>query len=153
MKNLVLLFACIVLSAAGISGQSVKSKKPNARAELRDLYINFLNASRLKDRPALDQIMTSDYTQILGDGRIRTKTVRMQETMDDRLGAIEALELKDFDVRLYGVAAVAVCKVWEQYKHSDGAVKKYDIYSTATFVKQNNKWRIAATHISMIELK
>jgi len=38
-------------------------------------------------------------------------------------------------------------------KLPDGAVKQFDIWSTATFVRQKNKWRIAATHISMTELK
>lgn len=38
--------------------------------------------------------------------------------------------------------------------HSPTSSKKnFDIYSTATFVKQNTKWCIAATHISIIEVK
>jgi len=142
------------LLASAAFGQSVKVAKDDASGELRALYVRFLDTSRLRNKAALDEIMTDDYTQVTVDGRIRTKAIRIQETMQEPDGgSTEALELKDFNVRFYSDAAVAICKVWEQYKFADGAVKKFDIWSTATFVRQKNKWRIAATHISMTELK
>ena len=147
MKNLLLLFACILLPAAVGFGQSVKMTKRDAKGDLRAIYVRFLDASRLRDQAALGELMTDDYTQVVEDGRIRTKAIRIQETMDPS-GTVDVLDLKEFSVRLYGDAAVAVCNVWEQYTYQ-GKPKSNDIYSTVTFIKQKGKWRIAATHVSI----
>jgi hypothetical protein len=153
MTKLILLMAGIVLSVVDVSAQSVRVTKGDTRAELRAIYARFLDATRLKDRAAIDEIMTDDYSQITSEGRLRTKPVRISETLNDPDGSVEALELRDFNVRIYGNAAVAVCKVWERYKYINGDIKYYDIWSTATFVRQKGKWRIAATHLSMSEAK
>ena len=151
MKKTILFFCCVFLFALPAFAQSTTPAKNNTVAKLRALYVRFLDASRLKDEKALREIMTDDYSQVLVDGRQRTKEIRIKETMTTNLNE-EVLELKEFSARVYGDAAVAVCKVMQQHL-DDGKPHKHDTWSTATFVKQKGKWRIAATHLSTVEVK
>ncbi len=96
----------------------------------------------------LRSILTENYSQVTPEGRVRTKAIRIKETMspDDQN---ELLNLESFDVFLYEGSAVARCLV-----RNKGIFKgeAYDIkiMSTATFVKEGRVWRIAATHLSLL---
>ena len=151
MKKIILFVGCAFLFALPAFAQNVKPAKNDTMTELRAVYVRFLDASRLKNEKALKEIMTDDYSQVLPDGRQRTRDIRITETMQGN-SKDEVLELKEFSARVYGDAAVAVCKVIQQHT-DDGKTHWYDTWSTATFVKQKGKWRIAATHLSNVEVK
>ena len=126
-----------------------KTPTDNAKQELKALYEKLLFASRTRDETMLRKILTEDYSQVTADGRVRTKAIRIEETMSQD-NQNELLNLESFDVFFYRDSAVARCLVRKK-----GTVKgeAYDlkILSTATFVKEGKVWRIAATHLSLVK--
>lgn len=124
------------------------STKPS-KNELKDLYEKLLAASKNKDESTLRQILTEDYSQVTADGRVRTKAIRLRETMSTDQ-TTEVLALETFDVFVYENAAVARCVVRNKGT-SGGDAFDVKILSTATFVREGNVWRIAATHLSFVK--
>ena len=117
--------------------------------ELKVLYEQLLLASKNKDEQTLRQILTENYSQVTADGRVRTKAIRLQETMSPNQKD-ELLGLETFDVFIYENAAVARCRVRSKGTFKGEAFDE-KIMSTATFVKEGGVWRIAATHLSFVK--
>ena len=114
----------------------------------KDLYEKLLLASKTKDEAALRQILTENYSQVTDEGKVRTKAIRLQETMSSD-AKIELLTLETFDVFVYANAAVARCRVRNKGTFQGEAFDQ-NLLSTATFVKEGKVWRIAATHLSAL---
>jgi uncharacterized protein (TIGR02246 family) len=149
MKIAPLIFVCALLFALPTLSQTRKQQLADEKTgdALMDLYDRFVEASRVRDEATLKQIMTDDYTQVTASGRFRTKEIRIRDTVEDKGQALEVM-VKEFTPRIYGNAAIAVCRVWEKYKGADGKISEMEVYSTVTFIKQRGKWRIAATHLT-----
>ena len=122
--------------------------KPSEK-ELRDLYEKLLVASKNQDDSTLRQILTEDYSQVTAEGRVRTKAIRLQETMSPD-NKTEILALETFDVFVYENAAVARCRVRNKGVFRGESFDE-KVLSTATFVKEGEVWRIAATHLSILK--
>ena len=140
----------VVIATSASAQTSPSNNKGMSQVEktLRKLYERLLVASKEKDEKTLRQILTENYTQVVDDGRIRTRDVRIKETLspDD---VVEVLSLEKFELFPYQNSAVAVCHVRNKRNF---AGQNYDlkIVSTATFVKESGVWRIAATHITVM---
>jgi hypothetical protein len=118
MKRKFRYFLAVVFTlgiAAGTDsfGQHIVQQKPakaTVENSLRQLSERLLVASKAKDEKALREILTDDYSQVTADGKIRTRTTRIADTLllEDNT---EVLSLDSFDVHLYENAAVATCLV------------------------------------------
>ncbi len=134
-----------VLTTVDASGQK-PANTAALKAELRSLYEKLLVASKNKDKATLTKILTDNYSQVTADGRVRTKPIRLAETMNPE-DKTEILALESFDLFLYNNAAVARCLVRNKGA-SRGESYDVKILSTATFVKDGKVWKIAATHLT-----
>ena len=139
-----------VYPTVNASGQGEQRTQTYAvEKQLKNLYEKLLLASKTKDEAVLRQILTNNYSQVTADGRVRTKAIRLKETMlPDH--TTELLVLESFDVFVYTNAAVARCLVRNKGAFR-GEAFDVKILSTATFVKEGNVWRIAATHLSFVK--
>ena len=146
LRIVLLLSLCLAVSS--FSKTQAQSTEP-LKAELRGLYEKLLLASKTKDKVVLQQILADNYSQVTADGRVRTKAIRISETMAPNDNT-EVLALESFDLFTYENAAVARCVV--RYKGTDdGQPFDVKILSTVTFVKEKKVWRIAATHLSFVK--
>src|SRR5207244_4093112 len=112
------------------------------------LYERLLLASKKKDEKALREILTDDYSQVMADGKIRTRAMRISDTLSAG-DTTEILTLESFQAQVYQNAAVGICRVREKGA-SKGVGYDKEMLSTATFVKVGNAWRIAATHLTFL---
>lgn len=156
MLRLISFFTAFLLlltsfMAQGVYAQKGASKDPKnltLQIELKALYEKLLLASKDKDQQTLDKILTANYSQVTADGRVRTKEIRIKETMQTDV-KVEILNLEEFNLFLYGNAAIARCRVRDK---GINAGEAFDLtyLSTATFVMEKGQWKIAATHLSVL---
>jgi len=147
MPSVLLLTICFAVNSFSQTAQKV-TRHP-AEKELKDLYEKLLLASKTKDKATLEQILTETYSQVTADARVRTKSIRIQETMSPNQQD-ELLILESFEVFVYENAAVARCGVRNKGTFK-GEPFDQKIISTATFVKEGGVWKIAATHLSYVK--
>ena len=142
----ILLSAMNALNTNGQTAPQKTSKNSALEAELRGLYEKLLVASKDKDIETLTKILSDNYSQVTADGRVRTKAIRLKETLDPD-DKTEILALESFDLFIYENAAVGRCRVRNKGT-SRGEGYDVKILSTVTFVKEGKMWRIAATHLT-----
>jgi hypothetical protein len=147
LAPVLLLTVCFAVNSFSQTAQKV-TRYP-AEKELKDLYEKLLLASKTKDKATLDRILTETYSQVTPDARVRTKSIRIQETMSSNQQN-ELLVLESFEVFVYENAAVARCGVRNKGTFN-GEPFDLKILSTATFVKEGGVWKIAATHLSYVK--
>jgi hypothetical protein len=143
------VFVLNLAATADSCGPTPSMGRPSEAAtkkELKALYERLLTASQKKDEKALREILSDSYSQVTADGRIRTKEIRINETLspDDK---IDDLRLESFEPRVYQDSAVAICRVRNKGATRGDAYDR-ELLSTATFVKEGEAWRIAATSLS-----
>src|SRR5689334_23288364 len=105
--------AVVAIGSGGVLAQSAKASETRTGKELRALYEQLLKASKEKDEKILRRILTDDYMQVTATGRIRSKQDRINETLDPKDQTL-MLSLEDFRLRVYGDAAIALCKVRQE---------------------------------------
>ena len=144
-----LVFALNIFIGIDSYGQQLSPKETKIEKTLKDLYERLLLTSKNRDEKALREILTDKYSQVTNSGRIRTKEIRIKETLspDD---VNEILALESFKLYVYQNVAVATCLVRNKGKFK-GEDYDFKLMSTATFVKEGKVWRIAATHLSEIK--
>src|SRR5690349_24100798 len=98
LAPVLLLTVCFAVNSVSQTAQKV-TRYP-AEKELRALYEKLLVASTAKDKATLERILTETYSQVTPEGRVRTKSIRIQETMSPDLQG-ELLTLESFEVFVY----------------------------------------------------
>jgi hypothetical protein len=107
-----------------------KTSGDTLKKELQALYEKLLVASKTRDEATLRNILTDNYSQVTPGGRVRTKTIRINETIS-REDEIEVLNLDSFDVYIYRASAVARCYV------SNKGMFKSEAYDPKASVHRN----------------
>src|ERR1051325_2450249 len=79
MLLLTFVSSLLLISEAKASPAVTQNKK--LEEELKALYEKLLDASKKKDEKALHEILADSYTQVVDGGRIRTKEIRIKETL------------------------------------------------------------------------
>lgn len=92
------------------------------------------------------ELLTPDFTLTDPDGVV---TTREDDLQNARTGATRytVFENHDMIVRLYGDSAV-VTGITKVRGTADGAAFSADFQFTDTLVRRNDRWRVAASHIS-----
>ncbi len=95
------------------------------------------------------ELLTPDFTLTDADGVV---TTREDDLKNARTGAIRytVFENHDMIVRLYGDSAV-VTGITKVRGTAAGTAFSADFQFTDTLVRQNDRWRVAASHISRIK--
>ncbi len=63
---------------------------------------------------------------------------------------VEAIDISDPKVRLYGNTAIEIAKLTFRYKTADGKTVSYDFTGSIVAIKEKEKWKIASFHASLI---
>jgi uncharacterized protein (TIGR02246 family) len=151
----VVVGACVTVTAA-IGQEATPANEDPVHNELRALRNDFLDAFKKKDIDKMlafltkDVVITMQNAEVLhGHNEIRAFHERMSEGDDPEVKILKTDFAVDTLSILYGDdTAVAFGKMDDHFKLKSGM--EFDLHSrwTATVVKQENRWLLAAFHIS-----
>ena len=100
------------------------------------------------DIEALERIMAQDYTNISPDGRVigRDEDLASYKSGERKW---EYAESDQYQVRVYGNTAVLIGR-WRAKGVNNGESFDYSARFTSVYVKQDNRWRMAASQSTPI---
>jgi ketosteroid isomerase-like protein len=106
----------------------------------------FLNA----DVPALERVLTPDFTLTLSNGDVSTRADEINELHSGKVH-YDVFENYDMLARLYGDNMAVVLGKTRVKGTSDG--KSFDrvVQFTDTLIKTDGRWHLAAGHVSRLE--
>jgi ketosteroid isomerase-like protein len=112
----------------------------------RDACKAFLDA----DVPALERVLTPDFTLTLSSGEVSTRADEINELQSKKVH-YDVFENYDMLARLYGNDTAVVLGKTRVKGTADG--KSFDriVQFTDTLIKRDGRWQLAAGHVSRIE--
>ena len=125
------------------------SSGPREVQKLMQLFSDFNKALLTKDRAALDNIISDDYTIVDEAGRVTDKA-RMVESIVSGSVVFNELSRTDNTVQLFGDNAA----VWLSIVSMKRRVREREVHGryrdAATFMRGPRGWRLAATHLTNV---
>jgi ketosteroid isomerase-like protein len=100
------------------------------------------------DAEAIGQYMADDWTIIGSDGSVGDKATLLGLVKSGAL-THDVMESEDFDIRVYGEAAVVTARGVSGGKYQGQPFREVE-RSSCVFVRQEGQWRCVLTHLSRI---
>jgi len=144
MKTATLIVFVIVL-ACHLSPAQTPAQQEVLQFE-RDACKAFLDA----DLPALERVLTSDFTLTLSSGEVSTRADEINEL---RSGKVYYGTFENYDMlaRLYGNDMAVVLGKTHVKGTADGEPFDRIVQFTDTLIKRDGRWQLAAGHVSRID--
>jgi uncharacterized protein DUF4440 len=112
----------------------------------REACKTFLDA----DVPALERVLTPDFTLTLSNGEVSTRTDEINELQSKKVH-YDVFENYDMLARLYGEDMAVVLGKTRVKGTADGKPFDRIVQFTDTLIKRDGRWQLAAGHVSRIE--
>ena len=112
----------------------------------RDACKAFLDA----DVPALERVLTPDFTLTLSSGEVSTRADEINELQSKKVH-YDVFENYDMLARLYGNDTAVVLGKTRVKGIADGKTFDRIVQFTDTLIKRDGRWQLAAGHVSRIE--
>ena len=112
----------------------------------RDACKAFLDANVA----ALERVLTSDFTLTLSNGEVSTRADEINELRSGKVH-YDVFENYDMLARLYGNDTAVVLGKTRVKGTADGKPFDRIVQFTDTLVKRDDRWRLAAGHVSQLE--
>lgn len=146
----IILVAAILMSASLVQGQSpARQARSNAKDESAVLKLEreWLDAYMRRDAAAMRPMLTDDFTITYSNGQVFNKEQELANLTQPGAAAAPRITLstEDTRVRFYGNTAITTGRFIEKGPSFSLQSRYTDIY-----VKQNGRWRIAASHLSRL---
>ena len=137
MTEILILAAAAFLLAGGAYGAS----DGKAEQELIKLTNEVLRAEGQKDVPAMERLMTDDFTHTHADGKFEKKADYIND-IKTGLRNYEVLDPSDMQIRVHGNSAVIIGHVHIKNVYEG---KRGDTQNSVmmAWVQEQGKWRIA----------
>ena len=149
------IFALVFLiTAASFSfAQSTDSKTKQlskAEEEVRKLERAWLNAYEQNDSKAMNEIVADDFAITFPDGSRQTKPqiMAMIKTSPNTASPMK-FYTEDVQSRVYGETVILTGRVVTEYMRDGKPAKEVSSY-TDTYVRQNGRWQVVASHLSNV---
>jgi uncharacterized protein (TIGR02246 family) len=144
LSVIMLLFTCLAAALPAAWAQG------GPETEVRKLERAWLDAYEQRDEKAMDAIVADDFTIFFPDGSRQTKSqIITGLRRAARPGAPTAkFYTEEVQARVYGNTVILTGRVVTEM-HRDGKMlaKEQQRY-TDTYVKQNQRWQVVASHLS-----
>lgn len=120
----------------------------NNESDVLATEARIVNAVLASDTTALGELLLSDYSYTLPDGKIIDKAQFMHDvaTWWEPVSVVHRAQ----KVRLHGNTALVVGIARYQWKNKAGVLEAAEEQYTDTYVAINGKWRRAASHASCL---
>ncbi len=156
MRRALSLAALLTLLAltlpAGARAQQPSGGQPQSSAreqQIVDLYQQLLTATAKRDTAAMRRLFAPTYTFVpLSGDTVLTRQERLRAEASDTTPS-SSYTLQRCRTQVYAEAAVAHCRFTGTQRVA-GADSTRELISTAVFVRQNGRWKIVATHPSVV---
>lgn len=149
-----IFFAFLVIAICG-SSFAQEAQKPvltEAEKEVMKLERQWLDAYEQNNPDEMERIMTDDFIITFPNGGRQTKKQIVGMTKSLRSSSQPKMRFYTEDVqsRVYGDTVILMGRVISEYERDGKQVKEQYRY-TDTYVKRNNRWQVAASHLSNVE--
>ena len=146
---LVVVFFCVSLCAA--QRKTDVQKQDELKQELLRLQRTINEAESKRDFAALDRLLTEDYIFTESNGRISDRKQLYEDSKKEEPSTGETINYDEVKVYPYGNSAVMSYLLIVEAPGKDGKKNTYRFRGTTTWVKQQNRWRMAAIHVAFIK--
>lgn len=117
---------------------------------LKSLADRWDQAIVAKDRAAIEANMAADFRQIDGAGHIENKASFVEGLLDPQL-QIDPYTVEDFEIRLYGEAALLSGRTRMRGRYAGKVFESHYRYIDV-YVRRGGEWQIVSVQISKIAL-
>jgi len=148
-----LCLALVILAGAvpwlGAAPQSAARGAAGAKAieEVRKVERAWLDAHEKNDAAAMDAIVADDFLITFHDGSSQTKPDLMRMVRQPQAGASAKFHTQDVRGRAYGNTVILTGRIIGEYASGEKTRRDEFLY-TDTYVRQNGRWRVVASHLS-----
>jgi ketosteroid isomerase-like protein len=150
LLSLVLLSTITSFTYSQVNSKRGANSKTKIEEQLKAMYERLLVAIKEGDIKVYNQLLTDNYIFTSGGtGLVLTKGERAQEVLARRREQIEEVSVQSYRVYMYGSSAVASFLVHNRGK-SQGEAYDSMVNVTVVYVKTGQRWKIAATHTSLV---
>ncbi len=122
----------------------------NPAREVQDLERVWLNAYEQHDQKAMDEILGDDFLITFPDGSSQNK-VQVVSSLKAQTGSSRPTTkfyTEDVKARVYGDTVVLTGRVVAEWQREGKPLAKELSRYTDTYVKQNGRWQVVASHLS-----
>ena len=145
-ENHQVLFIVLML----IASCGYATTQNNAAQDVRKLERAWLDAYEQHDEKAMDAIVAEDFTITFPDGSRQSKAQIMASLkMPRRAGSSSPkFYTEDVQARIYGDTVILIGRVVTERQREGQAPSREQQRYTDTYVKQNGRWQVVASHLS-----
>ncbi len=118
--------------------------------ELMQLQHAVDEAENKKDLAALDRLLADSYIFTAPTGAVSDKKQLIEDIRNAEPEVGQAISYDEIKVYAYGDSAVVSCLLVVTGRDKDGKDYSNRYRNTVTWVKQQNRWRMAAIHVSRV---
>ena len=126
-------------------------KQDELKQELLRLQHEINEAELKRDFVALDRLLTENYIFTESNGRISDRKQLYEDMKKSEPSTGETINYDEVKVYPYGDSAVMSYLLIVEVPGKDGMNNTYRFRGTTTWVKQQNRWRMAAIHVAFIK--
>ena len=135
---------CLSLAAHGVPARDAGKDEAAVLQAVRDACKAYLEG----DADKMAELLTEDFTLTDASGEVTTRADDIEHAKKGTM-RYEVFENYDMKVRLHGDAAVITGRT--RVKGLAGNTPFASVFQfTDTLVRRDNKWRVAASHVSRI---
>jgi ketosteroid isomerase-like protein len=146
MKPLTVASSLVLLS---LLGSRATGQSPTDADAIAAIEQQIAKAWVGGDQATIDRILAAEWSVTDASGRVLTKQQVMEETFGSADRKIEAMNIDDVKVRLYGDTAVATGRTQAKGSYR-GASASVVLRFTDVFVRRDGQWQAVASHASLI---
>ena len=149
MNRSINLLALVLAGFACVSQNAAQPKAGNRlEQELMRLQRAVDEAETKKDFAALDRLLTDGYVFTAPTGAISDKKQLIEDIKNAEPEAGQTISYDEVKVYDYGDSAVVNCLLVVRGRDKGGKDYTNRYRNTVTWVKRQNRWRMAAIHVS-----
>lgn len=120
--------------------------------ELMQLQYVADEAENKKDLATLDRLLADNYIFTAPTGAVSDKKQLIEDIKNGEPEAGQTISYDEIKVYDYGNTAIVNCLLIVKGKDKDGKDYTNRYRNTVTWVKQQNRWRMAAIHVSRVRV-
>jgi ketosteroid isomerase-like protein len=111
--------------------------------QVQEAYRAYVEAWKLKDIPALQNVISDDYMAVNFQGKVSNKENEIATAKEDPEWI--SMTVNEIHARTFGNTAIASGFISAQGKRKDGDIFSAKVRFLAALVKRGGTWRVVAT--------
>ncbi len=157
MKKTIIITALIIAASISVFGQmsdKKSDKTSKAKEQVMALATELANALVKGDTAVLERILSDDYADVAPNGFPTTKKLLIDFfKLNANNPKLEAINLRDSYVRIYGDTAIIVVPATAKWRRANNQTEEQNYTATLVAIKKNGNWQFVAAHYSEVKVQ